>query len=438
MIRRRTVLGAALAAPWVARAEVPAAVIVVGAGLAGLSVARALAGRGVPVTVLEARNRIGGRVHTSMLWPDLPVDLGASWIHGTQANPLTDLARAAGARLVETDYDSALALGPTGQQVEPDYDAAERLLERALRAADAAGADRSVWQAVEESAGWASLPAAERRKMRHVLNATLEQEYGGSLTRLSAWHGQDAREFDGPDALFPDGIGQIAAYLAQGLDLRLGHPVVRVEPGRVVLGDGQALAGRVVLTVPLGVLKSGRISLRDALSPARQAAINGLEMGLLNKVWLRFDRVAWPDDVDWIEWLGPEPGLWAQWVSLAHRLGVPVLLGFNAADQARVVEVLDDRATVAAATNALRAMFGTAFPAPVAAQVTRWGQDQWSFGSYSFNRVGTTPGMRDALQGADWDGALWFAGEACSEHDFGTAHGAVISGRAVADQLLRA
>jgi monoamine oxidase len=394
-----------------------------------------LADRGVPVTVLEARDRIGGRVHTSTRWPDLPMDLGASWIHGTQGNPLTALARAAGARVVQTDYDSALALDLTGREVAPDYDGADRLLAKALQGAEGAGADLSVWQAVTESDGWAAASEAERRMLRHVLNGTLEQEYGGSLARLSAWHGQDAEEFDGPDALFPGGFGQIAAHLARGLDLRLGHPVARVEPGRVVLADGSEMAGRVVATVPLGVLQSGQIGFAEPLARARQAAIETLEMGLLNKVWLRFDRVAWPEDVDWIEWLGPEPGLWAQWVSLAQRLRAPVLLGFNAAETAREVETLDDRATVDAATQALRAMFGSAFPAPVAAQMTRWGQDPWALGSYSFNAVGTTPGMRSALQGADWDGALWFAGEACAEGYFGTAHGAVLSGRAVAERL---
>ena len=195
-------------------------------------------------------------------------------------------------------------------------------------------------------------------------------------------------------------------------------------------------ADQVLCTLPLGVLRSGRIGFSEPLSPRRAKAIDRLQMGLLNKCWLRFDRVAWPDDVDWLGWMGPKPGFWAEWVSLAPSLKAPVLLGFNAADQAAAVEGLDDRATAAAATDALRAMFGNRFPAPIAAQVTRWGQDRFALGSYSFNAVGSSGKDRRALAGADWDGALWFAGEAASEDHFGTTHGAVLSGRAVAAAML--
>jgi monoamine oxidase len=86
------------------------------------------------------------------------------------------------------------------------------------------------------------------------------------------------------------------------------------------------------------------------------------------------------------------------------------------------LEGLDDRATVAAASDALRAMFGSGFPAPVAAQVTRWGRDPFSLGSYSFHATGSGPDSRRALAGAEWDGALWFAGEAAEPDYFGTAH----------------
>ncbi|SPF80280.1 flavin monoamine oxidase family protein [Pseudoprimorskyibacter insulae] len=440
-MNRRQLLGAALAALATKGAAQGAGrdIIVIGAGLAGLSAARDLAAQGHRVTVLEARNRIGGRIWTSRLWSDLPMDLGASWIHGIEGNPITDLAQEAGAKVVPTSYDAALMLDASGAAIDPDLAPATKILRRALEAAESHGRDLSVRAALEGSAGWADAGADLRRLVNHVINSTLEQEHGGAADRLSAWHGDDGDEFDGEDAVFPGGFGQVTEHLARGLSIRLSTPVAALAPGRVTLADGTVLrADHVVLTVPLGVLRAGAIDLAEPLAQNRQQAIDTLEMGLLNKVWLRFDKVAWSDDVDWIEWLGPRPGHWAEWLSLTRSLGAPVLLGFRAAAEAAGAEALSDSDTRADATEALRAMFGSSFPAPADLQITRWGRDPWARGSYSFNAVGTTPKTRAALAGSDWDGALWFAGEACETGYFGTAHGAVLSGRSVAQALRRA
>ncbi|WP_231984474.1 FAD-dependent oxidoreductase, partial [Mycobacterium sp. E342] len=96
-------------------------VLIVGAGMAGLSAARSLADAGWPVRVIEARDRIGGRVHTDRDW-GAPLEMGASWIHGTSDNPMVPLARQAQAKLVTTDYYSWARLVVDPELAPLDYD----------------------------------------------------------------------------------------------------------------------------------------------------------------------------------------------------------------------------------------------------------------------------------------------------------------------------
>jgi monoamine oxidase len=425
-------------------AQVGRKVMVIGAGIAGLAAARSLKDAGWHVTVIEARDRIGGRIWTSRLWPDQPMDLGASWIHGTDGNPVTALADSIGAARVQTAYDRAIAYGPDGAVLDlgPEMAKAETVVTAARTAAEAHPQDISLADAVTASAAWQDGTATDRSLIRHYVNATFEQEYGFDWAEASAWHFDDDTVFPGPDVLFPNGYDQIPKVLAQGLTIRLGQPVTQLAPDgagvTATLADGTALtADHAVVTLPLGVLQSGSLRFAEPLSPARTEAITSLRMGLLNKCCLRFDKVAWPGDLDWIEWLGPRDGVWSQWVSLARSTGAPVLMAFHAGSQAREVETLDDDATMAGARDALTSIFGSRFPAPIAAQVTRWSQDPYAQGSYSFLPTGTTPVTRRALAGFDWDNRLAFAGEAAHPDYPATVHGGYLSGRSAARQLIR-
>lgn len=419
----------------------PRRVLVIGAGMAGLGAARDLQDAGIAVTVIEARPRIGGRAHTSHVWPDLPVDMGASWIHGTTGNPVTALAEAQGLKITPTTYARSLTFDQDGRQIAFNSAAEQalRLVETARAQIEDAETDMSLQAAIEASPDWQQLMPRDRAIARLAINTRIEHEYAGDWGRLSAWHFDAYTDFPGHEAVVTPGFGPILAHLAAGIDLRLGQTVTAIAPTptgvAVTTAQGIHRADCAIVTLPLGVLQSGTVRFAEPLAQPRQRAIEVLGMGLLNKCVLRFDRAFWPAEVDWIDFLGPVENLWADWTSYLPSTGQPLIVGFNAARVAEEVERWDDAATTHSAMAALRAMFGSAVPDPCGSQISRWRQDPFALGAYSFKPVGSSRQDRGALFGADWEGRLFFAGEATSTDQPATVHGALLTGRAIAAGL---
>lgn len=414
-----------------------ASVIVIGAGMSGLAAARYLTDRGHDVTVVEARDRIGGRVWTSDVL-GFPLDLGASWIHGTTNNPLTTLAAEAGARTVETDPDDTRYFVPGGPAADEVVDTLDTYFELA------ADVVRDYQDNADDDASLADvlLAAADDEDADPALAAYVinefEHEYAGSARRLSTFWFDDESAFDGPDVLFPGGYGQLTDRLARGLNIRTNTVVASVtyadDRVTVTTDSGTVTADHAIVTVPLGVLKSGGPQFIPPLPGRTRRAIKELDMGVLNKCYLQFPAQFWPD-ADWLGYLAPadQPGQWAQWVDLARPTGQPVLLGFNAGDVGAQIENLSDDEQIASAMAALRSMFGPDIPDPTRYWITRWNSDLFALGSYSFIPVGSTPTRRDDL--AQPVGRLHFAGEATHRRYPATVHGAYLSGLRAAKEI---
>jgi monoamine oxidase len=421
-------------------------VVVIGAGIAGLAAARQLRLQGWEVVVLEGRDRVGGRLW-SLRPPDLKgmaLDLGASWIHGVQDNPIATLAQQWQIPTVTTDLDKYQLYDWEGKRVsDAQVDRLEGIMERLLaqqnRLRKGRKADRPLLDDLQPLVEQANLTDSDQRIVWNLLNGAIEHEYAGAMADLSGNTWDAGGGFEGNDVLFPSGYDTIARRLSTGLELHLNQVVQRIDYGDRgvrVITDRQEWAGiAAIVTLPIGVLQSGRVAFSPPLPQPHQTAINRLGMGILNKTYLEFPRAFWPSEPDWLGYASEPPGHWSEWVNIQRATDRPILLGFNAGRQGLELEAASDDQTVASALKVLRRMFGKAVPDPTAAWVTRWGRDPFAGGSYSFLRVGATPADRSQLAKPVGD-RLFLAGEATSRRHAATVHGAYQSGQRAADQVM--
>lgn len=409
-------------------------VLIIGAGIAGLAAARRLADAGARVAVLEARDRIGGRLWSLRRADGRVFDMGASWIHGHRGNPITALARRFKIETIASPDDVVLFDAQSAKLDPNERDAAGSRLLRRARHAVRSNAD-SLDAVIARSGVERSLSASERMLFRSFLHASIEQEYAADTGELSAEHYDAGEALDGDELLFPGGYDRIAGGLAERLDIRLGQHVrrVRQDGARIEMETDRAklTADVAIITLPLGVLKSGDVAFDPPLPVAKQNAIARLGMGLLNKVWMRFPRAFWGEP-GWIE-RAVAPSEWAEYY--ATPLPDPTLIAFTCGAHARNVERRTDAEIEAEALDGLRACFGHSVPEPEETHLTRWHADPFSRGAYSFIAAGATLDDRGRL--AEPADRLFFAGEACHARFPATVHGAYLSGVEAAEAALK-
>jgi monoamine oxidase len=396
-------------------------VIVIGAGVAGLAAARELTRRGFEVVVLEARDRIGGRVHTVRLpgWP-LPLEAGAEFVHG---KPPSLLPLARGAHVVRGGHY---------------FDGLQRRDE--------------VWTSVMKKLG--KLPSARERPvgkalrtLRWRLRTTAEERQlaadfleGFNAARLDrasvkaiAQQTKASEAIEGDRiARLPRGYDVVPLRLARGLRIELGARVqlVRWTPSRVeVRAAGRSWeAPRAIVTLPLGVLQADSVKFEPRLPRWKASAIAALAMGPVVKVALLFEKAHWPADLAFLHARGEAVPTF--WRPLPSR--VPALIGWAAS---RNADALHRRDPVAAAVRSLSMALGRRVQ-PIRAMSFEWQSDELSRGAYSWVPAGA---MRAQRTLAGPVGPLHFGGEATHfEGACGTVHGAIETGIRAAREVAAA
>ena len=440
------------------RSDVPAGVsgpvervVVVGAGIAGLTAANALAHGGVECVVLEARDRIGGRLHTVDL-AGSPVDLGGSWIHMPGGNPMRAFADLVGVPCHAADPVPAIVGFDCGEGRRLPATEAEAVLGLYTEAFPAAagqlaaelGPDASAADGIEAFVARAGLAAGPARRARQMLYAAVEAESADLAERQSLRWMWNEFEYDGnyfgdmPDG----GYRRLVEAMATGIDVRLGVEVTEVALAaggvRVRGADGASEEGsHVVVTVPLGVLKRGAPRFSPALPPDRLAAIGRLGFGRFEKVALRFDEPFWRDaGFPHLMVFPRDPGEWMIWALGLDAFGAgPALVFFVFhSDAARLSEAGRDGAA-RWALDLLAEATGRPCPEPAAVAVTSWASDPYAGGAYTHIPPGASPADADLL-GEPVGGRLLFAGEHTQSARLAYADGAMTSGIREAKRLL--
>lgn len=437
-------------------------VVVIGAGAAGLSAARALHERGVDVLVLEARERVGGRVYTHRdSATSIPIELGAEFIHGS-APELREILQESG--LASCDI-SGRRWQVMGESLRPADDFFDRLDRVMRRLESKRRPDRSFQQFLDKKPGGRRL-ARERMLARQFV----EGFHAADPTRISEHAlaeggspGGDVRErrigrvLDGYDRV----IEWIGAPVVDRVRTSAIVTRVRWAPGNVAVeirhADGRTrpsvTARAAVLAVPLGVLQhpageAGSIEFDPDLRQKRDA-LDHLAMGSVVRIVLRLSERFWAsewyakqigtEELDTLSFLHTTDEQFPVWWT-AYPVDAPVLVGWQGGPGALELSRLASEQIEDAAIAALARQFRLP-PRRLRGMIEGswmhdWTHDPFARGAYSYQMVGgeRAPGsLARPLRGT-----LFFAGEAAdAEGRTGTVHGAIGSGRRAADEVIR-
>ncbi|MBV8171500.1 MAG: FAD-dependent oxidoreductase [Candidatus Eremiobacteraeota bacterium] len=413
-------------------------VIVIGAGMAGVAAARALTRAGLRVCVLEARERIGGRIFTLRDTCDAPVEGGAELIHGRSAPTLADIKAASlslrpnshspGALLVDLGHGCRwLPLELAHPQSWRAFDVLRRLVR--FHSGDISAAEfigrcgyRGRARSLAEMVFTSHLPgAADDIGIRGFLEDNVLELETGADYRVN------------------EGYDRLVAHIARDLGVELGFVVETIDwsAGGVCVhaSDGRMRRARAaVTTLPVGVIQGGDVRFTPELPASKRVALGAVVMGPVLKLVMRFEKAFWPPRIAAVcSVAGPVTLYWNVFYGAA--VDRPVLTAYCTGARAAALGRLSDEAAIACVLDDLRRHFPRTEPKIAAWRRIDWSNDPYARGGYSYLRTGGS-GARARLAAADTGALFWAGSEVASEPIAATVGGAYASGVRAASECL--
>lgn len=411
-------------------------VIVIGAGMAGVTAARALARNGVSVSVIEGNDRLGGRIFTVRDFCEQPVEGGAEFIHGIGAETWPDV-RAAGLNVRPSPHtrDTMFNIGYGAHWLpvvlmHPGIWPTFTILRRLAR-----------FKAPDMSGREFITQRGYRGRARIMAQMVLTAHLPGSVDDvgvLGLVEDGVLKLETGLNHRIVEGYDRLVGHIGCQLDIQLGFVVQTIhwahDSVTVRSTDGRELSARAaVSTLPVGVLKSGAVRFVPSLPESKQTALQRIEMGPVLKILLRFEDRFWPASLSTLACgVGRVTLYWN--VFYRAREQPPVLTAYCTGPRAAELSTVSDDEAAAVAVNDLRRHFPKARPKLRAFRRIDWGRDPLSCGGYTFLRPGGS-GARALLATAD-TGALFWAGDASATRTIAaTVEGAFASGVRAASEV---
>lgn len=323
-------------------------VLVIGAGISGLVAARTLHDRGLRVTVLEASDHVGGRAAIDSTL-GVPFPTGGAWLHGDEGHPLAALVESVNDRW---DHSQTFLEG-SGRLAAEEAVAAALHVDHVLALLPSTTPDAPVAEVAgallaDAAAHLGPLGDDGALAAQHFLELHMESLYAAPIGDASAREVLEDYALPGGDHFITSSLQPVFDDLAAPLDVRLGQPVrtlSRTDDQWVT--DGGVVADHVVVTVPVGALRTGRVQFDPPLPAAVADAIQAIGAGPVCKLFAVYDSAWWPRDNRGIYTVG-RPSDTADELPLGFAAdisdltGVPTLSWFAVGDHVRAIEQLSE------------------------------------------------------------------------------------------------
>ena len=404
------------------------AVVIIGAGTAGLSAARELKKQNISFVIVEAANRIGGRAYTESSSFSQPVDHGCSWITGSDKNFFKEFGIREGFTLVDHTNASADTFEKDGYRSSPtlqiEYNNSAIAIEKAINDAGMIGKDISASQVIS-----------------HIPNGGIFQNWEGALNfavdmeEISTLDYFNARPSQ-PSHIVKEGLGKLVSNLNDNFPIKLSASVTEIvccgKQVEVTTTAGKITAKYCICTVSIGVLQAEKIKFYPPLTLQKREAINDLKMGLLIKVPLLFDgnRLGLGEN-NRVEYNLSSEEIGTGCYFLAWPTGHDYLMGFIGGSFGWDLYAHGQDAVVEYAMEKLTFMVGSKTKKHfIKGFASDWAKNELTLGSYSAAKPGHG-GTRQTLKEIEF-GKLLFAGEAVESEVYGLVNGAFESGKKAA------